>query len=107
MFRRRLLNLIPGDFNFIKDEYWRSLYHRAYGIITDEELWTFLKNENPPWGMKYTNWKNHNVSLLMEKCSPLFKEESKKVDFEMVIRTMEYIAKYGWNSYLNKMCIYA
>lgn len=91
----------PGDFAFMRDEYWRRCLKKSYDHVTELNLWEFLKVQNPPFGKKYVSWQESNMYSLKKMLEHDLKNFI--VDFEMLMRTMEYIAKYGWDQYMERM----
>lgn len=94
----------PGDFTFMRNEYWCMCLKNTYDHITELKLWDFFKTHNPPFGKKYVSWQESNICSLKK----VLEDELHNfiVDFEMLMRTMEYIAKYGWDQYIERMSYY-
>lgn len=90
-----------GDFSFMRDEYWRRCLKLGYDHITELNIWEFLKTHNPPFGKKYVAWQEPEICALKKVMENELKHFTR--DFETFMRTMEYIAKYGWEQYIERM----
>jgi len=79
-----------GDFSFIRDELWCNTLTEDFAIINNKNLWNALKKHdgNKPF-MFDTNW---NIQL---------SNAHSGASHALSLRTFEYIAKNGWNSYVN------
>ena len=88
----------PGDFNSLPiDPYFKEMLTEAYKIITELNLWDWLKNPNIPGENGFMFSQYPEVSQICEK----MKIGHSGSSFGFTMRTMETIAKNGWNYYTN------
>ena len=61
-------------------------------------MWDFMKNESPPDNSGYVFWDHNNVMLISEL---LDTDAHSGYCFSICMKNMEFIAKKGWDNYVN------
>ena len=90
-----------GDFSFIKDKLWRRMMDHAYKETTKLNLWDFFKQESPPDDLGYMFWDCSELDELRDTLDELDGHSGASLGY--CLRSIEYIAKQGWNSYVNQI----
>lgn len=86
------------NYESLFSQYEASLYADADQAITDAGLWGWLYEYTPP---KERGWMydDHPFLELLQSRMKLLDEHS-GASFALTMRNMEYIAKYGWDSFV-------
>jgi hypothetical protein len=87
----------PGDFSFFDDENWSITLIDAYNAveIVGPNAWNELKIHKPNKTIKYGD----NVMINNIYHNMVFTHPS-KLHYSLIMRNLEFIAKKGWNSYV-------
>ena len=90
----------PGDFDFIKDVYTKKVFEETFQIISNiDGAWEFLKTFEPNKNSGFM-FSDHpilsEISRAVERC----KHGHSGASWGMTMRTMECIAKRGWDDYV-------
>ena len=91
-------NYIIGDFSFVNDNLERTVYEDAWKTVNKLDVINYLKNKdiNEPW--MFIN----NDTALMIINNLEMKDYHSGCSLALTMRAMEYIAKYGWNDFVQK-----
>jgi len=87
-----------GDFSFIQPSYMVPMLKNAFDAITTEELWDWIKTESPPENKGYMFWEHPNISRISSHMDSIGHSGA---SFGSTMRTMELIAKNGWDAFVN------
>ena len=90
-----------GDFYSIglnEDEFIIESYQNMYNSITQLNLWDFMK-QDPPSNTGYLFW---NVPEVKSISNAVYSDGHSGSSFALCMRTMQYIAKYGWEKYVKQ-----
>lgn len=86
-----------GNFDFIRDMYFRKILENAHWAITQCELWNWLSKSNEESFLFSDSPMVYRIRITMIE-HPIGKSHS-GVSFAMAMRQMEYIAKNGIDLY--------
>ncbi len=87
----------PGDFSFISDYMTRMAIEDGYKALTISEQWAWLSGFNP----------NPQESFMLCTAPELTEIQAKMTvdhsgaSFAITMRHLAYIAKHGWDAYVN------
>jgi hypothetical protein len=87
----------PGDFSFHASKWDAAMLKNAYDAITTEELWSFFKNKTPPVDRGYMFWDAPELKRLDKHLEPIGHSGA---SYGWTMRTMEVIAKDGWELFV-------
>jgi hypothetical protein len=90
-----------GDFKSLKlDDWSREMLEDAYKAVTKANRWAFLRRPDVPGpkGFMFSNWAEvKDIDTYMEYGG------HSGSSYGMVMRVMEYIAKNGWDTYVESV----
>ena len=90
-----------GDFKSLKLSDWdRTMLEDAYQAVTKANKWGFLRRTDVPGdgGFMFTNWPSmRDIETFMTY------EGHSGASYGMTMRVMEFIAKHGWDAYVEKV----
>jgi len=86
-----------GD-NYKMDQYF---YADAYETIERLGLWEFFRTETPPEGKGYMFWSHPTMDRLTKEMKTA--NDHSGASWGLTMRTMEYIAKNGWEQWVAKI----
>jgi hypothetical protein len=84
-------NLVPGKFDYIKDDWTRDMLINAWQAINITETWNFVKQ--PIDSFMFSN--DPRVNIIYNKIEELGYTGHSGASFGFTMRTMQYIANYG------------
>jgi hypothetical protein len=84
-------NIIPGQFEYIKDNWTRDMLINAWQAINITETWDFVKQ--PIESFMFSN--DPRVNIIYNKIEELGYTGHSGSSFGCTMRTMQYIATYG------------
>ena len=87
----------PGDFSFWDSEWDEKMYKNAYDAVTTENLWDFLKNASPPEDKGFMFWDAPELGRIYKHMEVM---GHSGCSHAITMRTIEYIAKHGWDKYV-------
>ena len=87
----------PGDFSFWDSPYEERLYKNAYDAITTENLWEWMKNASPPENKGFMFWDTPELKRINKHMDVM---GHSGFSYAMTMRTMENVAKKGWDTYV-------
>lgn len=93
-----LMSIVPGDFCFVNDKHDAEMLADGYNAITDLNLWNWLENYTPEKGEGFMFSNHENIT---EICNAM-KNSGSGATFSWTMRNMEYIAKHGWETYVDE-----
>ena len=86
---------MQGDFYFVRDPLLKTQCSHAYRAITQLNLWGFLKE-----GRVYSYlYPVHDIATHDILYRAIVWECVQFKDYTVIMRTMEYISKYGWDDW--------
>ena len=89
-----------GNFEFIEDYTNRKFLQSAYRAITVCNLWEWMKTYNPNGNQGFMLGSPNNLDTLYEEMKKdEINDYHSGVSHAFVMRTMEYIAKNGYDTY--------
>ncbi len=89
-----------GNFEFIEDYTNRKFLQSAYRAITVCNLWEWMKTYNPNGNQGFMLGSPNNLETLYEEMKKdEINDYHSGVSHAFVMRTMEYIAKNGYDTY--------
>lgn len=88
---------VPGDFSFWNSAYDEAMYKNAYDAITTENLWDWMKTASPPENKGFMFWDAPELKRLNKHMDVM---GHSGFSYGMTLRTMEAIAKKGWDTYV-------
>lgn len=95
------LTMAAGDFNSLPlDKFTTQMLTDAYKTVTDLNLWQWLKHSSVPGEKGFVFSDSPQVELISKN---LKFDQHSGASFGLTLRTMEYIAKYGWDAYAKKI----
>jgi hypothetical protein len=89
----------PGDFVFIDDEHTRNMLSLTYQAVTNTNSWDFMKSFTPEKEKGFMFTSNSQLNIISSECEKLGCGHSGG-SWGFSMRTMEYIAKKGWENYV-------
>ncbi len=92
------MSIVPGDFCFVNDKHDAEMLAAGYTAITDLNLWPWLTNYTPEKGEGYMFSNHENITKI---CNAM-KGSGSGSTFSWTMRNMEYIAKHGWETYVDE-----
>jgi hypothetical protein len=84
-------NLVPGKFDYIKDDWTRDMLINAWQAINITETWDFVKQ--PIESFMFSN--DPRVNIIYNKIEELGYTGHSGASFGFTMRTMQYIATHG------------
>ena len=84
-------NLVPGKFDYIKDDWTRDMLINAWQAINITETWDFVKQEIDSF--MFSN--DPRVNIIYNKIEELGYTGHSGASFGFTMRTMQYIATHG------------
>ena len=100
----------PGDFSFLRKDndtfskMWVETCRDAYKVCTEENLWPFFKDFSPPENQGYMWWKkdapHYDEWARVNKILGKIDNGHSGASWGHLMRTLEYIAKNGWDKYV-------
>jgi hypothetical protein len=84
-------NLVPGKFDYIKDDWTRDMLINAWQAINITETWDFVKQEIESF--MFSN--DPRVKIIYDKIEELGYTGHSGASFGFTMRTMQYIATHG------------
>ena len=95
-----VFNMSNTNFNFIPDAHTRGLVSNGYQVVSQLELWDWMKEFNPAPDEGFM-WTTHpNVYRISEKMETLPNPPGHSgSSFAFTMRTLEFIAKHGLDEY--------
>lgn len=93
-----LMSIVPGDFCFVNDKHDAEMLADGYNAITDLNLWNWLENYTPEKGEGFMFSNHENITKI---CNAM-KNSGSGATFSWTMRNMEYIAKHGWETYVDE-----
>ena len=94
-----------GKFEFIKNKDEKDLYINAWNAITKSELWIWLGTYEPENGFMWASHPNLDKINNEINSSPIGRDHSGS-SYGLTMRTMQHIAKYGYENYRKKILSY-
>jgi hypothetical protein len=94
-----------GKFEFIKNKNEKELYINAWNAITKNELWVWLGTYEPENGFIWASHPNLDKINNEIHSSPIGQSHS-GLSYGLTMRTMQNIAKNGYENYRNKILSY-
>jgi hypothetical protein len=94
-----MANLGNGQYEFI-DPTSRVMYTTAHAALTQLELWEFVKKDPGQGGFMYSD--APEVSKIYAKVEQLGYHGHSGASFGCILRSMQYIAKNGYNNFRNE-----
>uniref|UniRef100_A0A6C0B0K2 Uncharacterized protein n=1 Tax=viral metagenome TaxID=1070528 RepID=A0A6C0B0K2_9ZZZZ len=88
-----------GQYEFV-DESSRIMYTTAHAALTLLELWDFVKKDPGPLGFMYSG--APEVDQIYAKVEELGYSGHSGASFGCTLRTMQYIAKNGYDNFRNE-----
>jgi hypothetical protein len=92
----RMNSQTPGDFSFIKDTMSREMLEDGYTTISNLELWDWMKSYTPDEGKGFMFSSHENIT----KMGSAMKTGHSGSSFGWTMRSLESIAKNGWESFV-------
>ena len=91
-----------GKFEFITSKYDREMLIGAHQVITNLELWNWMRHHKPDHNSGYMFWTHPNMGRIMSELDkgPVGHSGS---SFAITMRHMEYIADHGYDAYMLKI----
>jgi hypothetical protein len=88
-----------GDFQFVKGSLERILYEDAFKAVEETPgAWEFLENESPPEGQGYMFWSHPILTAIQQNMKEMNSHSG--ASYGMTMRTVEFIAKHGWDAWV-------
>ena len=75
------------------DEYEKQMYESAYKVISNMEMWDFLKNYSPPIDSGFMFDRNSTINQIQEEIQKAFNNNHSGCSMAFTMRKMEQIAK--------------
>ena len=89
-----------GDFDFIKDTHVKDLLKSAHKAITLCELWDWFRIYEPTTNTGFMYCKTSQLDRLkLQMWKDPINENHSGSSYALIMREMEYIAKYGYNHF--------
>jgi hypothetical protein len=88
-------NIIPGDFEYVKDRHSREMLVNAWQAITLTEMWNYIKQDIDSF--MFSN--DPRIWSIHKKMEKLGYDGHSGASFGWVMRTMQYIANHGEKKY--------
>ena len=86
-----------GDFSFLADKSERFMLEDAFKAVeATPGGWDFLRTQSPPAGQGYMFWQHPTLKAIGDR---LYDGHS-GASYALTMRTMESIAKDGWNAWV-------
>ncbi len=97
------MSATPGDFSFITDSHEVTMLDSAYKAVSSvDNAWEFLKTYSPPEGEGFMFVRNAPYKLTQIEHAILDADSGHSgSSYGFVMRAMEYIAKNGWDGYVD------
>ena len=90
----------PGDFsNLSMTDYEKEMLSDAYGAITKCKLWDYMKTYSPKANEDFRISEPSHEILRINK--GLNYDYHNGLSYDYTMRVMEFIAKNGWDNYVN------
>lgn len=91
----RNLHIIPGVFDYIKNEREKIMLENAWQAITLTENWSFIKQDTESF-----MWSSdQRINIISDKMEKLGYNGHSGFSFGWTMRQMQYIARYGEEKY--------
>lgn len=96
------MSVTPGDFSFITDSHEVAMLDSAYKAVSSVDgAWNFLKTYSPPENEGFMFVRNAPYKLTQIEHAILDADSGHSgSSYGFVMRAMEYIAKNGWDGYV-------
>ena len=89
-----------GKFNFVKDDFIKKVFEETYQIISNiDGAWEFLKNFEPHQNRGFM-FSEHHMLTKISNAVESYGHGHSGASWAMTMRTMECIAKDGWDYYV-------
>ncbi len=97
------MSVTPGDFSFITDSHEVAMLDSAYKAVSSVDgAWDFLKTYSPPENEGFMFVRNAPYKLTQIERAILDADGGHSgSSYGFVMRAMEYIAKNGWDGYID------
>jgi hypothetical protein len=93
-------NIKPGDFNSLPlDSLSKEMLSDAYTVVTSLNLWDWLSNPTVP----HNSFMFSNSTEVQQIIQTMKFTGHSGSSFGFTMRAMEFIAKKGWNSYVDNI----
>lgn len=93
------MSIVPGDFCFVNDKHDAEMLAAGYKAITELNLWPWLTTYTPEKGEGYMFSNHENITKI---CNAMKGSIGSGSTFSWTMRNMEYIAKHGWETYVDE-----
>ena len=87
-----------GDFSFVTDHHFKRLFEDAYNAIHVANSWDFIAE-----GCDTLSFSEYSAPELYEIASYMNMRIFNYATFEFVMEEMNYIALYGWHSWVYRI----
>ena len=90
----------PGNFDFIKDTFERKVFEETFKIISNiDGAWEFFKTFEPNKNSGFM-FSEHPILTKVSNAAEARGHGHSGASWGMTMRTMECIAKSGWDDYV-------
>ena len=90
-----------GDFSFIDDMLFRNAHDKTYQAITNLDGWDFMRSFTPNDTQGFIYSSHEMLDAISSETDRLGVGHS-AASFGITMRSMEMIAKEGWQKYVQK-----
>ena len=87
----------PGDFSFMADKGWATACQAGYKAVEQTQLWSWLASYEPDANKGFMFSSHPNLALIN---NTLEYDPHSGASWACMMRELQHIAKYGWESYL-------
>jgi hypothetical protein len=91
------MNVGNGQFEFVTSDCTRTMLTTAHKAISLLELWEFVKRDPGPGGFMFSD--HRETDMIYEKVEELGYTGHSGASFGSTLRTMQYIAKQGYDQF--------
>ncbi len=91
-------NIIPGQFEYVKDNWTRDMLINAWQAINITETWDFVKQDIDSFMFS----KNPRVNIIYNKMEELGYTGHSGASFGCTMRAMQYIATHGERKFMEE-----
>lgn len=93
-------NIPEGQFDSLPlDDATKSMLNDGYRVISELTLWDWLKNPDVPGNKSFMFCEDPNIA----KITQTMYTDHTGASFGFTMRTLEFIAKNGWDAYVNRI----